>query len=322
MAIEAGRKDKLKSIEFELELSQPGAVDPALTERHNPSNTLIILLILIITLPGLACQVSGAVPTGTPPVPSPTAVGEPTTDWITLYFTQPEAPSSETLRGGPDRELASAIRSARASVEVAAQQLDLWSIRDALIDAHRRGVSVRVVVESDYMDEREIQEMVAAGIPLLGDRREGLMHNKFAVIDRQEVWTGSANFTINGIYRNNNNLVRVRSPELAGNYLAEFEEMFVDDRFGPGSPANTPNPRIEHDGVRIETLYSPDDGVAGRLVELVSERAGERALHGLFLHLRRPAGGADRAPPGRRETWRACSRNTSTRPTPAPSSIT
>ena len=35
------------------------------------------------------------------------------------------------------------------------------------------------------------------------------------------------NYTINGAYRNDNNLVKVRSAQLAESYLAEFEEMFV-----------------------------------------------------------------------------------------------
>ena len=55
------------------------------------------------------------------------------------------------------------------------------------------------------------------------------MHNKFVILDRLEVWTGSMNYTINGAYHNDNNLVRVRSNRLADNYTAEFEEMFVDD---------------------------------------------------------------------------------------------
>ena len=46
----------------------------------------------------------------------------------------------------------------RFSVDVAVLQLDLWSIRDALLDAHRRGVQVRMVTETDYIDEDEVQE--------------------------------------------------------------------------------------------------------------------------------------------------------------------
>ena len=108
-----------------------------------------------------------------------------------------------------------------------------------------------------------------AGVAVLGDRREGLMHNKFAVIDRQEVWTGSMNYSVNEAYRNNNNLIRIRSPQLAENYTREFEEMFADDRFGPGSPANTPNPTLKAGDTRIDSCFSPDDGCTARLVKIL-----------------------------------------------------
>jgi phosphatidylserine/phosphatidylglycerophosphate/cardiolipin synthase-like enzyme len=133
---------------------------------------------------------------------------------------------------------------------------------------------VRVVAESDNLDAAEIQQLKEAGIPVLGDRREGLMHNKFVIIDRQQVWTGSMNFTINGAYRNNNNLLGIHSSQLAQNYTAEFEEMFTDDRFGPGSPANTPNTLLWAEDTLLETYFSPDDGVATRLLDLVSSAQG------------------------------------------------
>jgi phosphatidylserine/phosphatidylglycerophosphate/cardiolipin synthase-like enzyme len=122
---------------------------------------------------------------------------------------------------------------------------------------------------SDYLDEKEIGQLIAAGVPVLGDRREGLMHNKFAVIDRQEVWTGSMNYSVNEAYRNDNNLVRIRSEQLAENYSAEFEEMFVKDQFGPGSPANTPNPTLKIGDTRIESCFSPDDGCTAKLVKAI-----------------------------------------------------
>lgn len=184
-----------------------------------------------------------------------------------MYFTAPQDPTANTLRGGPDAALAEAIDQAVLSVDMAAYSLDLWSIRDALLRAHRRGVSVRLVVESDNLDSDELIQIAEAGVPVLGDRREGLMHNKFAVIDRYEVWTGSMNFTVNGAYRNYNNLLRVRSSRLAENYLAEFDEMYVRDLFGPGSPADTPYPTQAIDSTQIETYFSPDDHVSNRIID-------------------------------------------------------
>jgi phosphatidylserine/phosphatidylglycerophosphate/cardiolipin synthase-like enzyme len=199
------------------------------------------------------------------------------TEWYSVYFTEPENISNSSYRGGPDTPMAEAIRAARVAVDVAAHEFGLWSLRDALIDAHRRGIKVRVVTESDNFDYKEIQELKQAGIPVVGDWGKGRMHNKFVVIDRLEVWTGSMNFTVSDTYRNENNLVRVRSSLLAESYGTEFEEMFQDGDFGPGSPANTPNQNLTIDNSLIEVYFSPDDGTIDRLVELVN--GAEESIH-------------------------------------------
>jgi phosphatidylserine/phosphatidylglycerophosphate/cardiolipin synthase-like enzyme len=202
-------------------------------------------------------------PTAVAPQPAVVSGG------ISLYFTAPDSPTAGTLRGGPDAALAEAIRQARVSVDVAVMQLNLWSMRDALLSAHRRGVAVRVVVESDYGDTPEVEALREAGIPVLGDRRESTMHHKFTIIDRQEVWTGSMNYSINDAYRNHNALLRIASPELATSYLAEFEKMFVYDRFGTASRQDTPQPIVTVEGTQVEVLFSPDDGVAARIEALL-----------------------------------------------------
>ena len=190
-------------------------------------------------------------------------------DWYDVYFSDPTSPSAKTFRGGPDRALADAIRQARLSVDLAVYDLDLWSIRDALLDAFRRGLTVRMVTDSDNLDEPEIQKLIEAGIQVLGDRSEGLMHNKFVIIDRQDVWTGSMNLTINSAYKNNDNLVHIRAPRLARNYTVEFEEMYLDDQFGQGSAANTPFPTLRVSGVELEVYFSPDDHAQEHIVELI-----------------------------------------------------
>jgi phosphatidylserine/phosphatidylglycerophosphate/cardiolipin synthase-like enzyme len=192
-------------------------------------------------------------------------------DWYSIYFTDPGSPNSLTYRGGPEEHLAAAIDQARLSVDVAIYDLDLWRLRDALLAANQRGVVVRVLCDGDNLDKPEIQALVEAGIPVNGDRGYGLMHNKFVIIDRREVWTGSMNFTRSGAYLNNNNLIRIRSSLLAQNYLVEFEEMFVDGLFGAGSPSNTPHPMLSIEGTDLEVYFSPDDGAESQIVRLIAE---------------------------------------------------
>ena len=212
----------------------------------------------------------------------PTSSLNPTGSWYAIYFTDR---TLERFSGGPDEPLVEAIEQAQLSVDFAAYDFSLWSVRDALLNAHERGLAVRVVIERDYADREEVQQLIGAGIPVMLDTRDdGWMHNKFVILDRQGVWTGSMNFTLNGAYRNDENLIWIGSLEVASAYLAEFEEMFEGGLFGADSPpgegksftvGNTP----------VEVWFSPDDGVSARIIELI-----QHPFPGLFFHLQRYCG--------------------------------
>jgi phosphatidylserine/phosphatidylglycerophosphate/cardiolipin synthase-like enzyme len=228
-----------------------------------------LLVTLILLLPLSACILATPAPaTAEIPETGPTAL--PLGDWLEIYFTDPDAAKASDYEDGVDEAIAASIDGALLSVDVAVYNLNLWSIRDAILAAHERGVVVRMVVDSDHLDSEEIQQLMNAGIQVLGDRQESLMHNKFVVIDRYEVWTGSMNFTLNGVYEDNNNMLHFFSREIAEDYLVEFEEMFVDDLFGPFTQALTPNPMVFVVDTLVEVLFSPDDGVQARLVDLIN----------------------------------------------------
>jgi phosphatidylserine/phosphatidylglycerophosphate/cardiolipin synthase-like enzyme len=197
--------------------------------------------------------------------------------WFELYFTDPTSPLSPQGTGGVDGPLVDAIDAARLSIDVAVYSLSLNSVRFALINAHKRGVNVRVVMESTNMDRSDPQALIEAGIPVVGDNMDGLMHNKFIVIDKSELWLGSMNFTDSGAYDDNNNLMRIHSTKIAENYLVEFKEMFEDDMFGPDIVPQTPNPTVTIDGTKIDIYFSPDDGVIDALVKLLNE--AEESIH-------------------------------------------
>lgn len=192
-----------------------------------------------------------------------------------VYF-MPEQPAAQA---GPARsveaDLIMAIDTATESIDIAVYDLDLPGIRDALIAAHRRGITVRVVAETDNLDQPSFQDLLAAGVPLVDDRRPSLMHHKFVVIDQRWVWTGSMNLTWNGLHRNDNHLLAIQSDDLATNYRREFEEMFVEDRFGPLSRPDTPFPFLAIGQAAVEVGFSPDDGVQARLVQRIEQAQSE-----------------------------------------------
>jgi len=196
-------------------------------------------------------------------------------DWFRLFFTQPELTAGlDAPTGGIPDVVAETIAEAEQTVDIAIYEFDLMPLAEAVLAAYERGVRVRVVTDTDSWEEGPIQDLRAAGIPVAADERSAIMHNKFVVLDEAAVWTGSMNFTRNDAYRNNNSFMYLRSTRLAENYTREFEEMFTDGAFGPTSPDDTPNPVVTLDGTRIENYFSPEDGVAARVLDQL-ERADD-----------------------------------------------
>ncbi len=192
-------------------------------------------------------------------------------NWYQLYFTSPVYPDSAANR--PAQSVAdpviAGIASARFTVDAATYEFDLPAMTDALIAAHKRGLTVRLVTDTDTMGQDAVRSVAAAGIPVVEDHKSAIMHDKFVIVDSASVWTGSWNFTENDTYRNNNNLINIAAPEMAANYQAEFNEMFEQHEFGAGSPANTPYPQFTVGGALIENYFSPDDGVAQHILAAI-----------------------------------------------------
>lgn len=211
-----------------------------------------------------------AVTNTVPEIPSDTAavpeepsenVSEPRQQ-IQVFFSNTYANNpaiGENDTGNIDRQLVRFIESARKSLDGALFELESEKIALALIEAHRRGVQVRIVCENDYADNPDMLAVLKAGIPVVSDNRSGLMHNKFLVADGERVWTGSFNATDNGAFRNNNNALILYSAELSENYETEFEEMFLKKAFGPRSPSNTPHTLVKLANADVYNYFSPED---------------------------------------------------------------
>lgn len=216
-------------------------------------------------------EVATALTTSTPgsaPAATPAGSGR----WkYQLYFTTPVYPDkpatrTETIMQG----LIGVINGAQRSLDVAVYELDLDPVGDALLAAKKRGVAVRIVTDSDSLEEDEtLIHLKKAKLPLVPDNRKPIMHNKFVVVDGQAVWTGSWNFTSNDTFRNNNNAIYLQSPELAQNYALEFEEMFTKKEFGPTSLSKTQNPRLQFGQTIVETCFAPEDECAAQLTVLI-----------------------------------------------------
>jgi phosphatidylserine/phosphatidylglycerophosphate/cardiolipin synthase-like enzyme len=173
-----------------------------------------------------------------------------------------------------DKYYLSSIASAKETLDIAVYDIDDPGAVAAFIDAHKRGVKVRIITDNDNLKDKEnellprtaIEDLKAAGIPVKDDKRSPFMHHKFMIIDNKTVQTGSLNLTTTSLYQHNNNIIFVNSTQLAANYSAEFNRMFDKGLFGP-NPHEIPYPEININGISITTHFSPGGDTKASIIK-------------------------------------------------------
>jgi len=121
--------------------------------------------------------------------------------------------------------LISAIDKAQHSIYVQNYSFTAKSLAMALVMAHARGVKVNVISDKGQRQVRSvISYLKEAGIPVFLDEKVAIAHNKVLIIDEQYVITGSYNFSTIAETRNAENLLIIGSPDLAYQYLENWQE--------------------------------------------------------------------------------------------------
>jgi phosphatidylserine/phosphatidylglycerophosphate/cardiolipin synthase-like enzyme len=134
-------------------------------------------------------------------------------------------------RGGGLELVLSTIKAAQKTIRVAAYSFTSKPIATALVDAHRRGVDVRVVADKNGNFSRYTATTFLAnqGVPVRLNGSYAIHHHKFMVIDGQTLQTGSFNYSKAAEEKNAENVLVVHSaPELAGKYAAEWERLWSE----------------------------------------------------------------------------------------------
>lgn len=183
-----------------------------------------------------------------------------------VYFNElaPTATEITTAQTPMEAALLSLINDAATSLDLAIYGLNRQSLIDALIAAHNRGVTVRVLGDDEAATvsyQPYYQALSNAGIPIVTDTSlSTIQHNKFLVVDGQSVWTGSTNWTDTGFTLNTNNSIVITDTTLAAVYTSEFSEMWAGDF--QGAKADNTAHLFNYDGLRLESYFSPTDLVA------------------------------------------------------------
>lgn len=124
-------------------------------------------------------------------------------------------------RGGATEAVVNALDHATNSVRVQGYSFTSAPIAKALVEAHRRGVQVQLILDSSQRTEKysEADFLRDNEIPTLIDAQHAIAHNKIIVIDDYLIVTGSFNFTKAAEEKNAENLLVINDSALAKQYL-------------------------------------------------------------------------------------------------------
>ncbi|MGC1454562.1 MAG: phospholipase D family protein [Nitrospirota bacterium] len=143
-----------------------------------------------------------------------------------IHFINADAQVYFSPHGGCTDAIVKELDKSKSEILVQAYSFTSKEIAKALIDAHKRGIQTQIILDkSNRSGKYSAGDFTAhMGIPTYIDSRHAIAHNKIIIIDRATVITGSFNFTNAAANNNAENLLIIRSKELAKEYIDNWNE--------------------------------------------------------------------------------------------------
>ena len=128
--------------------------------------------------------------------------------------------------GGCTDAIVKEISRARSEILVQAYSFTNKEIAKALVDAHKRGIHTEIILDKSNKSQRysAADFTFNMGIPTFIDAEHQIAHNKIMIIDTETVITGSFNFTKAAEEKNAENLLILKSKELAKVYFDNWNK--------------------------------------------------------------------------------------------------
>ena len=122
------------------------------------------------------------------------------------------------------------VAQAQESIAFMAFSFTHDDLGQALLERARQGVAVRGIFETRASQTKysELPTLYCAHLPVRQDGNPHTFHHKVLIIDRRTVVTGSMNFSAAADENNDENVVIVVNPDVAAQYLAEFDRRWAE----------------------------------------------------------------------------------------------
>ncbi|MCZ8516915.1 phospholipase D-like domain-containing protein [Paenibacillus filicis] len=132
----------------------------------------------------------------------------------------------------PEKLLIHVINGAKSNLDIAIYSLTNKDIVDAILEAKKRGVEVRLITDNQEAktaaQAAKLKQLKTAGIAIKENSHKGLMHLKVTIADKSTLTTGSFNYSISAATTNDEVLVVIHDSKIAQEWSTEFEKIWND----------------------------------------------------------------------------------------------
>ena len=128
-------------------------------------------------------------------------------------------------KGGCTDAIIKELKAAKTTVLVQAYWFTSERIAKALVEAHKRGVKVEVILDRSRteIENEQADFIVQNDVPTFIDDKHTTAHSKVIIIDGQVVITGSFNFTDQAEEENVENLLVIKDKVIADRFTANWK---------------------------------------------------------------------------------------------------
>jgi phosphatidylserine/phosphatidylglycerophosphate/cardiolipin synthase-like enzyme len=202
--------------------------------------------------------------------PPPTAAQLNSTrgDQIEVFFNEPGTRLQNMWSPDAVDFMVEIIDGAGASIDFAVMGFSHPDVVDAMMRAHDRGIELRMVGDAGHLYNYGYKAMLERHIPMVTGNLNHIMHDKFMVVDRRFVFSGTANWTPTDLERNSNNFLFLDHPGIAAQFTAEHNQMF-NGAYGNNKVQLDEQRTWQVGDTEVEVWFSPNEDAMGRILEIV-----------------------------------------------------
>ena len=130
-----------------------------------------------------------------------------------------------------EEQIVKSISKTKNSLDIAIYSITNEAITEAIIEAHKKGIKVRVL--TDYVQARgkysKALHLKENGVNIRLNSKNKIEHNKFTIFDQKVVETGSYNYTYNATNNNSENCHFLRQKTDVQKYQRRFNWLWKEN---------------------------------------------------------------------------------------------